>query len=154
MSTTQQVQILLVEDNADDIELTLHALQEHNLVNQVEVVRSGTEALDYLLGSESDVDSSRRTDGARPEQMPRLILLDLKLPKMHGLQLLEHLKADERTREIPVVVLTSSAEDPDIKKSYRLGANSYIVKPVEFDTFVGVVGQLGFYWLAINKPPH
>ncbi len=142
----QPVEILLVEDNPDDIELALHALKRNNLANQIEVVRDGAEALDFIFatGRHADRDINR---------FPRVILLDLKLPKVDGLEVLRRVKSDPRTRAIPVVMLTSSREERDIVESYQLGVNSYITKPVDFDQFMEVVRQLGLYWLLINQPP-
>jgi len=140
------VEILLVEDNPHDAELTLRALKKHNMANKVYVVKDGEEALDFLYGTGQHI-------GQSLENM-KVILLDLKLPKVSGVEVLERLKGDEKTREIPVVVLTSSHEDQDIKKCYRLGVNSYVVKPVEFDAFARTVAEMGFYWLLVNKPSH
>jgi two-component system response regulator len=136
---TQPVEVLLVEDDPADVELTLRALSRHNLANRVRTVRDGAEAIDYLFH-----------DNAPP---PKVVLLDLKLPKVNGLEVLRHLKADARTHRIPVVMLTSSREAPDIEEAYKLGANSYIVKPVEFEAFVKAVSDLGLYWLLLNEPP-
>jgi two-component system response regulator len=140
------IEILLVEDNPNDVELTLHALKKNNLTNRVHVVRDGAEALEYIFGS-----------GAYTERdinyTPKVILLDLKLPKVDGKEVLRRIKADERMRSIPVVVLTSSDEERDIVESYRLGVNSYITKPVDFDQFTEAVRQLGLYWLLLNQPP-
>jgi len=138
--------ILLVEDNPDDEELTLLALQDSNILNQVVVVRDGVEALDYLFGV-------GQYAGRDTSRLPQLTLLDLKLPKLSGLEVLERLRADPRTRLVPVVVLTSSSEEEDIVASYRLGANSYVRKPVEFHRFADAVRQLGLYWLLLNEPP-
>lgn len=136
--------ILLVEDNPNDVELTLRAFKKHNFVNRVVVVKDGVEALDFIFrrGAYSD-----RTGN------PKVILLDLKLPKVDGLEVLRQVKSDGRTRAVPVVVLTSSREEKDIIQSYNLGVNSYIVKPVNFDKFVDSVSQLGFYWVLLNEPP-
>ncbi len=145
-SVPNSVEILLVEDNPADAELTIHALKKHNLANQLAIVGDGEEALDFLFarGSFSD----------RPvENSPRVILLDLQLPKIDGLEVLRTLKSDPRTRVLPVVMLTSSNEERDIIESYHLGENSYIVKPVDFDRFVTAVGDLGQYWLMLNQPP-
>lgn len=137
------VEILLVEDNSDDVELTLRALKTNNLANSVHVARDGAEALAFLFPS-----------GRSPDEVPaRLIILDLKLPKVSGLEVLERLKKDERTRSIPVVVMTSSQEERDLVESYELGTNSYIVKPVAFDDFIRVVAEVGLYWLLLNKTP-
>jgi CheY-like chemotaxis protein len=141
---SNDVDILLVEDNPHDVELTLRALQKHNLANKVEVVRDGAAALDYLFGADPS--------GVEPHSRLKLILLDLKLPKVSGPEVLQRLKSDERTKSIPVVVLTSSHEDRDIQECYRLGVNSYVVKPVEFDAFAKTVAEMGLYWLLINKP--
>jgi two-component system response regulator len=139
----QDVEILLVEDNPHDVELTLRALNKHHLANHVLVAKDGAEALDFIF-------ASGRFAGEAPNRL-RVILLDLKLPKVSGLEVLQKLKSDERTRSIPVVVLTSSSEDRDIQECYELGVNSYVVKPVEFDSFAKTVADLGFYWLLVNK---
>ena len=144
MNIGQPVEILLVEDNPDDVTLTLHALRAHHLSNQVHVARDGEEALAFLFGPENDP--------CAPSG-PRLILLDLKLPKLNGLEVLRQIKADPRTRSIPVVVLTASREDRDIEVCYALGANSYIVKPVDFEKFTRTVHTLGLYWLLLNQGP-
>ena len=136
------IEVLLVEDNPDDMELALHAFRQQRLVNRVRVARDGAEALDLLLG-----------DQASRIERPRLVLLDLKLPKVDGLEVLRRLRADPRTQFLPVVVLTASAQERDLVESYELGVNSYIVKPVDFEQFVDVVGQLGLYWLVLNKTP-
>lgn len=138
--------ILLVEDNPDDEELTLRALHKNNILNEVTVVRDGAEALDYLFCREAYT-------GRDPCQAPAVILLDLKLPKVDGLEVLKRLRADERTQRLPVVILTSSKEEQDLVNGYRLGANSYIRKPVDFNRFMEAVRQLGFYWLVLNEPP-
>jgi len=135
--------ILLVEDNADDEKLTLRAMRHSDIPNIVVVARDGAEALDYIFGQSHEYG-----------RMPSLVLLDLKLPKVSGLEVLERLRADHRTRTLPVVVLTSSDEERDIYQSYMLGANSYIRKPVDFDQFMDSVRQLGQYWLTINLPAH
>jgi len=137
--------ILLVEDNPDDIDLTLRAFRKHNLANQIDVARDGVEALEYILGS---------GEGPAPPPALQVVLLDLNLPKIDGLEVLRRLRADERTKFLPVVVLTSSNEEQDIAQSYRLGVNSYIRKPVEFDKFVETAGQLGLYWLLLNQYPY
>lgn len=138
--------ILLVEDNADDEDLTLRALHKSNIMNRVVVARDGVEALDYLF--------VRGTHATRdPSEQPQVILLDLKLPKLDGLEVLRSLRADPRTKLLPVVILTSSAEEQDILRGYNLGANSYIRKPVDFTQFVDAVRQLGLYWLVLNQPP-
>lgn len=142
---SKTVEILLVEDNTDDVELTLRALRKHDLAEHVHVVKDGVEALDFLMGTGSYNDRS----AAEP---PRVILLDIKLPKLDGLEVLRRIKSDERTRTTPVVLLTSSREESDIAESYRLGANSYVVKPVDFEKFVESVSELGLYWLLLNEP--
>ena len=144
--TSDSVEILLVEDNPGDVELTLHAFKRANLVNLIHVVRDGAEALDFLW--HSGPYSDRHAD-----DNPKVILLDLKLPKVDGLEVLKRIKADPGKAPIPVVVLTSSAEERDIVESYRLGVNSYIVKPVDFEQFTESVRTLGMYWLLINHPP-
>jgi len=138
--------ILLVEDNPDDVELTMRAFRKNKIANNVAVARDGAEALDYLFcqGTFADRDS---------RDTPKLILLDLKLPKLDGLQVLERLRADERTRLTPVVILTSSKEEHDLVSSYKNGANSYVRKPVDFNKFVEAVRQIGLYWLLINESP-
>lgn len=138
--------ILLVEDNPDDIELTLRALNKYNIKNEINVVRDGAEALDYLFatGDYSDRDK---------EALPTVIILDLKLPKVDGLEVLKRMRANERTSLIPVVVLTSSREEQDMIDSYKLGANSFVRKPVDFTQFVEAARQLSLYWLVINEPP-
>lgn len=143
----REVQVLLVEDNASDAEMTINALKRNNLVNKLLHVKDGAEALDFLFaeGKYSD---------RKIEDKPKVILLDLKMPKVSGIEVLQRIRADERTKTIPVVVLTSSKEDPDIKKSYDLGANSYVVKPVEFDEFQRAISNLGLYWMIVNQPPH
>ena len=138
--------ILLVEDNPDDEELTLLSLRKNNLAHQIVVVRDGVEAIDYLFGN-------GQYAGRDLSQMPTVILLDLKLPKLDGLGVLKRLRADERTRNLPVVVLTSSSQDADVIASYNLGANSYVRKPVEFGAFVDAVSNLGLYWVLLNRPP-
>jgi CheY-like chemotaxis protein len=138
--------ILLVEDNPDDVELTLRALKKSNVLNEVVVMRDGQEALDYLFGTGS-------YSGRDPSKMPELILLDLKLPKIDGLEVLKRLRADGRTKLLPVVILTSSKEEKDLINSYKLGANSYVQKPVDFNQFIDAARQLGLYWLVLNVPP-
>ncbi len=141
-----QVEILLVEDNPNDAELALRALKKNNLANNVAVVTDGEEALDFIFARGAF--SHRKIENG-----PKVILLDLKLPKVDGLEVLRAIKGDPITKIIPVVVLTSSKEESDIVESYKLGANSYIVKPVEFDKFVAAVKDLGLYWLLLNQPP-
>ena len=138
--------ILLVEDNEVDEELTLRALQQNNFKNEVVVARNGVEALDYLWGTGTYA-------GRDTSQMPHVILLDLKLPKIDGLEVLKRMRSDERTQLLPVVILTSSREQQDMVESYSLGANSYVRKPVDFDQFVEAIRQLGLYWLVLNEPP-
>jgi two-component system response regulator len=138
--------ILLVEDNPDDEELTLLSLRKNNLAHEIIVVRDGVEAIEYLFGS-------GQYAGRDVQRVPTVILLDLKLPKLDGLGVLKRLRADERTRTLPVVVLTSSSQDADVIASYNLGANSYVRKPVEFGAFVEAVSSLGLYWVLLNRPP-
>lgn len=142
----RDVELLLVEDNPQDVELTLAALKEHHLANRIHVVRDGAEALEFAFCTGAYAQR-------RPDPRPKLILLDLKLPKVSGLQVLERLKSDPRTRRIPVVVLTSSRDEPDITTCYNLGVNSYVVKPVDFEQLIGAARQLGLYWLLLNQPP-
>ena len=139
------INILLVEDNPDDVELTLHALKKNNIVNPVKIARDGQEALDYIFFKGKYQDAQH--------ELPNVILLDLKLPKVDGIEVLQKIKGDRRTKLIPVVVLTSSKEESDLLKSYDLGVNSYIRKPVDFDQFVETVRQIGFYWMLINEQP-
>ena len=141
-----KVEILLVEDNPTDVELTLRTLKKHNLANKVHVVRDGAEALDFIFATGAYKD--RKID-----KKPKVILLDLKLPKVDGLEVLRKIKLDERTKDVPVVVLTSSKEEQDRIESYRLGVNSYIVKPVDFTQFTKAVSELGLYWVLLNEPP-
>jgi len=141
-----QVQILLVEDNPNDIKLALHAFKTHNLANAVHVVRDGAEALEFIFGTQ-------RYAGRNVASGPKLILLDLKLPLVDGIEVLRRIKTDEQTCMIPVVVMTSSNEERDMVESYRLGVNSYIRKPVDFNQFSEAVRQLGYYWLLLNQVP-
>jgi len=138
--------ILLVEDNPDDEALTMRALVKNNVVNKIVVVRDGVEALDYLFGTGAYA-------GRDTNVMPQVILLDLKLPKLDGLEVLRRLRADPRTELLPVIILTSSREEQDLIKGYKLGANSYIRKPVDFPQFAEAIRQLKLYWLVINEPP-
>ncbi|MBI4661940.1 MAG: response regulator [Verrucomicrobia bacterium] len=138
--------ILLIEDDSDDEELTLRALRQNRIANRVAVARDGAEALDYLLGTGGSAKG-------RAEEMPAVVILDLKLPRIDGLEVLRRLRANSRTKFLPVVILTSSREEQDILKSYRLGVNSYICKPVDFEKFSAAVGQLGLYWLLLNELP-
>lgn len=135
--------ILLVEDNPDDADLTVRAFQKNNVNNRIVVVGDGTEALDYLFGS----------NGSPPGELPQVVLLDLNLPRLGGLEVLRRVRAEERTRLLPVVILTSSDEDRDVVDGYRLGANSYVRKPVDFENFIEAARQLGLYWLLLNRPP-
>jgi len=144
MHDPQDTEILLVEDNADDAELTLRALKKHNLANKVHHVKDGAEALEFLFGTGT---YASRGGGF----VPKVVLLDLKLPKVDGMEVLRRIKGDERTRDIPVVILTSSREDRDIIEGYKLGVNSYVQKPVQFDRFVEAVAQLGLYWMVLNQ---
>ena len=141
-----EIEILLVEDNMGDAELTIRALKRRNLANRLVHLENGADALDYIFAE--GIYSERNM-----ENIPRIILLDLNMPKVGGIEVLRRLKADDKTNEIPVIVLTSSNEDPDIKTCYKLGVNSYVVKPVDFDSFAKVVGQLGLYWFLLNEPP-
>jgi two-component system, response regulator len=139
MAVIEGAQILLVEDSQDDAELTIRAIMTNKIANRVELVKDGVEAVEYLQ---------------RGGPLPRLVLLDLKLPRMNGLEVLKAIRGNERTRTLPVVVLTSSREEPDIAGAYSLGVNSYIVKPVEFEDFVKAVKDAGLYWLLLNEPPN
>jgi two-component system response regulator len=143
----RDVEILLVEDNPNDLELALHALQKHNVSQRIEVVRDGAEALEFLFGTGAYAERSI-------DDQPKMILLDLKLPKVDGLEVLQRIKSDPRTRNIPVVMLTSSRQERDVIESYELGVNSYIVKPVDFEQFTEAVRQVGLYWLLLNQPPN
>ena len=143
---TSQVEILYIEDNPNDLELTLHAFKKHHLANEILIARDGEEALDLLFGKD-------RKETDELTTIPKVILLDLKLPRVDGLEVLKAVKSDDRTKVIPVIVLTSSHEEKDIVESYRLGVNSYIVKPVDFEKFVDAVKIFGLYWLLINQPP-
>lgn len=140
------VELLLVEDSVNDAEMTIRALKKNNIANNVLHLKDGAQALDYLFGTGEYA-------GRDLGNKPKVILLDLKMPKVSGLQVLERLKADDNTRKIPVVVLTSSKEHPDVEKAYDLGVNSYIVKPVEFTNFIKAISELGMYWLVLNQPP-
>ncbi len=140
------LEILLVEDNPTDAELTMRALKRNNLANKLFWVKDGEEALDFIYARGQFADRN-------PEDLPRLILLDLRMPKIDGFEVLKDIKRNERTCKIPVVVLTSSQEDKDVVESYKLGVNSYVGKPVEFDDFIDAVSTLGLYWMLINKPP-
>ena len=144
MKQPKDIRILLVEDNPDDVELTLRVFRKYHIINKIIVARDGEEALEILFNSRKGV-----PEGERPD----LILLDLKLPKIDGLEVLRQIKGNPRTQPIPVVILTTSKEEADLMKSYKLGVNSYIRKPVNFDNFIEVIRQLGLYWLLLNEPP-
>jgi len=139
-----EVEILLVEDNPQDLEMTLRALRRNNVANSITSVTDGEAALDFLF-------ARGKYAGRSIDHPPRVVFLDLKLPKVDGIEVLKQIKSDERTKRIPVVVVTSSAEERDRVDSYRLGVNSYVVKPIEFESFVKTIADLGFYWMAINK---
>jgi two-component system response regulator len=141
-----QLEILLVEDNMNDAELTMRALIKHKIANEIIHLKDGAAAIDFLFGIGT-------YEGRDTDIKPKLILLDLKMPKVNGIEVLEKIKSDSNTKTIPVVILTSSKEHPDIEKCYRLGVNSYIVKPVEFQNFSKAVTELGLYWLLLNQPP-
>ena len=145
METLEQVELLLVEDSALDAELTMRALKAGGLANKLHWVKDGQEALDFLFRNGEYAD--------RSESVPRLVFLDLKMPRVDGIEVLKAIKADERTRRIPVVVMTSSQEEKDVAQSYDLGVNSYVVKPVDFNALVEIARQAGYYWLAINRTP-
>ncbi|MBL7841434.1 MAG: response regulator [Cyclobacteriaceae bacterium] len=144
--THQEVEILIVEDSPEDAELTIRALKKYQVANNIVHVSDGAQALDFLF-------AQGEYEGRKKANLPKVILLDLKMPKINGMEVLEKIKSDPTTKSTPVVVLTSSAEDPDIKKCYALGANSYIVKPVEFGNFSKTVSDLGLYWMVMNKIP-
>ncbi len=143
---TLDLEIILVEDNPNDAELTIRALKKNNLINKVIHLKDGAEALEFIFREGAYA-------GKKSTENPKAILLDLKMPKITGIEVLRRLKSDPATKSIPVVVLTSSNEDPDVATCYELGANSYIVKPVGFENFTSAVAQLGFYWLLLNQPP-
>lgn len=146
MKEYNAIEILLVEDNPNDVELTLRALRKNNFVNHIHVVTDGEEALEYFFATGKYSDRDIRMS-------PKLVILDLKLPKIDGLEILRRVKADERTKTIPIVILTSSKEESDVLSGYQLGANSFIVKPVDFEKFIATVKELGMYWLLLNEPP-
>ncbi len=146
MTETNAIEILIVEDTPQDLELTMRALRKANVTNRIQVAHDGAEALEFIFCEGAH--SERKIDNA-----PKVILLDLKLPKIDGIEVLRRIKGDPRTKTIPVVVLTSSREQKDVVESYRLGVNSYIVKPVNFERFVTAVQELGMYWLLLNQPP-
>jgi two-component system, response regulator len=145
MEDINTIDILLVEDNPQDVELTLRTLKKHHVANRIFVVNDGEEALDFLY--------CRNQFSARINHLPKVIFLDIKLPKVNGLEVLKTVKADPQLRHLPVVMVTSSVEDPDIRAAYELGANSYVVKPVDFETFSKTISDLGMYWLVVNQPP-
>jgi two-component system response regulator len=147
MTTVDDVEILLVEDNPNDVELTLRALQKQNLANKVFVVRDGAEALEFMF-------ATGPFEGRKVANLPKVVLLDLKLPKVDGIEVLKRIKGDARTKHTPVVMLTSSQEERDVLDTYNLGVNSYIVKPVDFSNFVHAVAELGVYWGILNKVPY
>ena len=147
MNTSNSVEILIVEDTPQDLELALRALKKANLANNIQVARDGAEALEFIFGEGVHA-------GRHLEDGPKVILLDLKLPKVDGLEVLRRVKSDPRTSRIPVVVLTSSKEQKDVVESYKLGVNSYLVKPVEVAAFSGVIAQIGLYWAVMNRTPH
>jgi two-component system response regulator len=142
----KSLQILLVEDNMSDAELTIRALKKNNLANELIHLKDGSEALDFIFAQGKYFER-------KMSDLPNVIVLDLKMPKVNGIEVLRRIKSDERTKRIPVVMLTSSKEDPDIQKCYDLGVNSYVVKPVEFEHFVKAVSNLGLYWMILNQPP-
>jgi two-component system, response regulator len=146
MDAMQAVDLLLIEDNPHDAELTVRALRKKNMANHLVVVEDGAAALDFFF-------CRGKFASRAPGSAPQVVLLDLKLPKVSGLEVLKAMKGDEQTRSIPVVIVASSREDPDIKAAYALGANSYVVKPVDFDAFAEAVSSIGFYWLMVNQPP-
>jgi len=146
MTESHIVEVLLVEDNPQDLELALRAFKKANLTNRIEVARDGAEAIEFLFCEGAHA-------GRKIEDGPKVVLLDLKLPKIDGMEVLRRMKSDPRTRSIPVVVLTSSQEQNDVVESYNLGVNSYIVKPVNFERFATAVQELGYYWLLLNQPP-
>lgn len=146
MNNNMEIEILLVEDNASDAELTIRALNRKHIANNIIHLKDGAMALDFLFGSGEFA-------GRNIHKRPKIILLDLKMPKVGGIEVLERIKSEELTRKIPVVVLTSSKENPDIEKAYSLGANSYIVKPVDFEGFSKAIAELGLYWLLLNESP-
>lgn len=140
-----EIEVLLIEDNMDDANLTIRALKKNNLANKLHHAKDGAEGLAFIFAEGIYADRNK-------DDVPKVILLDLKMPKSDGIEVLRKIKSDERTKKIPVVVLTSSKEDPDIKTCYKLGANSYVVKPVDFESFTKTVSELGLYWLLVNQP--
>ncbi|HLB70393.1 MAG: response regulator [Candidatus Methanoperedens sp.] len=147
MTDLNEVEILLVEDNPYDVELTLTALKENNLTNKVHVLNDGAEALEFVFATGAHAQRNIKN-------IPKVMLLDLKLPKVNGLEVLRKMKSDERTKKIPVVILTSSQEERDVMESYNLGVNSYIIKPIDFNKFIDAVAKLSLYWVLLNRPPH
>lgn len=145
MIDINQIEILIVEDNSRDADLTVRSLKKNNLANNILIAKDGAEALDFLF-------CKGKFEGRSFTNPPKVVLLDLKLPKVSGLEVLKILKADERTAHIPIVVVTSSREEPDMKEAYSLGANSYVVKPVDFEQFTNAMNSLGLYWLLVNQP--
>ena len=143
--TDQPVEILYVEDNPHDVEMTMRALRKHNFVNRMLHVADGAAALDYLF-------ARGQYEGRNIEEVPRAVFLDLKLPKVDGIEVVRAIKGDQRLREVPVVIITSSAEERDRVESYRLGVNSYIVKPIVFESFARTIAEVGYYWVAVNRP--
>lgn len=141
-----EIEILLVEDNSSDAEMTIRALKKKGISNNIVHLIDGAQALDFVFGL-------GEFEGRDIDKQPKIILLDLKMPKVNGLEVLQTLKSDSRTKKIPIVMLTSSKEDPDIRRCYELGVNSYIVKPVGFDNFSAAISELGVYWLLLNQPP-
>lgn len=143
-----EVEILLVEDDPNDVELILRTLKKYNFGNQVYVVKDGEEALEFIFGI------GKYAERAASSKNPKVILLDLKLPKVSGLEVLKKVKSDDRTKEIPVVVITSSKENVDLKESYKFGVNSFVIKPIKFDDFAAAISQVGLYWMVLNKSTH
>jgi two-component system response regulator len=141
-----EIEILLIEDNMNDAELAIRALKKNNLVNKLIHLKDGAEAIDFIFAEGAFANRNSK-------DIPKVILLDLQMPKVNGMEVLKKIKADEHFKKIPVVILTSSKEDPDIKTCYELGANSYIVKPVKFNEFLKAVSELGLYWMLLNQPP-
>ncbi|MCB9134808.1 MAG: response regulator [Anaerolineales bacterium] len=141
-----EVEILIVEDNSSELELTLYALKKYHIANHIVVLRDGAEVIEYLFGTKSE--------NLYPARLPKLILLDLKLPKINGIEVLRRIKGDARLQNIPIVVMTSSRQDQDLDECYRLGVNSYLVKPVNFDQFTEAIRQVGFYWILLNQRQH
>lgn len=143
---TEEVEVLIVEDNPHDLEMAIRALRAHNLANKVMTLSDGASALDFIFGR-------GEFEGRDPNHTPKVVFLDLKIPKVDGVEVLRQMKSSPLTKMIPVVILTSSAEDRDRIESYELGVNSYVVKPIDFDSFAKTIADLGFYWLAVNRPP-